>query len=157
MNTARGFAAFPPRPGRRGRSWWARAFVAAMEDTALDAVLLRRGRRFAGSGRVGPITISPGRISAVVEDPDGIVEVTVHLTQLTDADWDRLLDQVGAEAGGAPGRAAGGGRAPGRAPSRRYTTARCPARSCTQPTPSACPCCPRSATSSPTATAPTSA
>ncbi|GAA3064721.1 hypothetical protein GCM10010464_31400 [Pseudonocardia yunnanensis] len=99
MNTARGFAAFPPRPGRRGRSWWARAFVAAMEDTALDAVLLRRGRRFAGSGRVGPITISPGRISAVVEDPDGIVEVTVHLTQLTDADWDRLLDQVGAEAG----------------------------------------------------------
>jgi uncharacterized Zn finger protein len=99
MSTARGFAAFPARPGRRGRSWWARAFVAAMEDTALDAGLLRRGRRFAGSGRVGPITISPGRISAVVEDPDGIVEVTVHLTQLSDADWNRLLDQVGAEAG----------------------------------------------------------
>jgi uncharacterized Zn finger protein len=70
-----------------------------MEDAALDAVLLRRGRRFAGSGRVGPITISPGRITAVVEDPDGVVEVTVHLTELTDTEWDRLLDQVGAEAG----------------------------------------------------------
>ena len=99
MTQARGFPAFPPRPGRRGRSWWARAFVAAMEDAALDAGLLRRGRRFAGSGRVGPITVSPGRIAATVDDPDGIFEVTVHLTTLTDAEWDRFLDQVGAEAG----------------------------------------------------------
>jgi uncharacterized Zn finger protein len=99
MSAARGFSAFPPRPGRRGRSWWARAFVAAMEDAALDAVLLRRGRRFAGSGRVGPISVSPGRIAAVVEDPDAIYDVAVHLTELTAAEWDRFLDQVGAEAG----------------------------------------------------------
>jgi uncharacterized Zn finger protein len=70
-----------------------------MEDAALDAVLLRRGRRFAGSGRVGPITVSPGRIAATVNDPDGIFEVTVHLTTLTDVEWERFLDQVGAEAG----------------------------------------------------------
>ena len=97
--TARGFPAFPPRPGRRGRSWWARVFVAAMEDTALDATLLRAGRRFAGSGRIGPITVAPGRIAATVEDPDGIYEVVVHLARLTDAEWDRFLDQVRAEAG----------------------------------------------------------
>jgi uncharacterized Zn finger protein len=99
MTVAKGFPAFPPRPGRRGRSWWARAFVAAMEDAALDAGLLRRGRRFAGSGRVGPITVSPGRIAATVDDPDGIFEVAVHLTALTTAEWDRFLDQVAAEAG----------------------------------------------------------
>lgn len=96
---ARGFPAFPPRPGRRGRSWWARAFVAAMEDAALDATLLRAGRRFAGSGRIGPITVAPGRIAATVEDPDGIYDVVVHLSELTDGEWDRFLDQVRAEAG----------------------------------------------------------
>jgi uncharacterized Zn finger protein len=70
-----------------------------MEDAALDAGLLRRGRRFAGSGRVGPITVSPGRIATTVDDPDGIFEVAVHLTALTTAEWDRFLDQVAAEAG----------------------------------------------------------
>src|SRR5918999_366095 len=99
MTPARGSPAFPPRPGRRGRSWWARAFVAAMEDAALDATLLRAGRRFAGSGRIGPITVSPGRIAATVEDPDGIYDVVVHLAELTAAEWDRFLDQVRAEAG----------------------------------------------------------
>lgn len=97
--TARGFPAFPPRAGRRGRSWWARAFVSAMEDAALDAVLLRRGRRFAGSGRVGPITVAPGRIAAPVDDPDGSYDVVVHLAELTDAEWERFLDQIRAEAG----------------------------------------------------------
>jgi uncharacterized Zn finger protein len=97
--TARGFVAFPPRPGRRGRSWWARAFVAAMEDAALDAGLLRRGRRFAGSGRIGPITVAPGRIAATVEDPDGSYDVVVHLAELTSAEWERFLEQVRAEAG----------------------------------------------------------
>jgi hypothetical protein len=70
-----------------------------MEDAALDAGLLRRGRRFAGSGRVGPITVSPGRIAAVVEDPDGAYDVVVHLAQLTGAEWCRFLHQVRAEAG----------------------------------------------------------
>ena len=97
--SARGFPAFPPRPGRRGRSWWARAFVSAMEDAALDAGLLRRGRRFAGSGRVGPITVAPGRVAATVDDPDGSYDVVVHLAELTDAEWERFLDQVRAEAG----------------------------------------------------------
>jgi uncharacterized Zn finger protein len=97
--TALGFPAFPPRPGRRGRSWWAQEFVAAMEDAALAPTLLRRGRRFAGSGRVGPITVSPGRIGAVVDDPDGTFAVEVRVGVLDDAEWGRLLDQVAAEAG----------------------------------------------------------
>jgi uncharacterized Zn finger protein len=96
---ALGFPAFPPRPGRRGRSWWAREFVSAMEGTALHLTLVKRGRRFAGSGRVGPITVSPGRIGAVVDDPDGTFAVEVRLGVLDDEQWARLFDQVAAEAG----------------------------------------------------------
>ncbi|MEJ3651699.1 SWIM zinc finger family protein [Actinomycetes bacterium KLBMP 9759] len=99
MTAASGFPAFPARPGRRGRSWWAREFVAAMEDATHSLDLLRKGRRFAGSGRIGPITISPGRIAAAVDDPDGVFDVVVRLAELTDAEWARFLAQVGAEAG----------------------------------------------------------
>jgi uncharacterized Zn finger protein len=99
VTRARGFPAFPPRPGRRGRSWWARAFVAAMEDAALDATVMRRGRRFAASGRLGPVTVAPGRIAAAAEDPDGVYDVVVHLAELTGAEWERFIDQVRAEAG----------------------------------------------------------
>lgn len=100
MSTAaQGFSAFPPRPGRRGRSWWAREFVAAMEDATHDLNLLRRGRRFAGSGRVGPIAVSPGRIAAVADDPDGAFDVVVRIAAWDDAEWERFLDQVTAEAG----------------------------------------------------------
>ncbi|GAA2537784.1 hypothetical protein GCM10010210_04520 [Pseudonocardia hydrocarbonoxydans] len=100
VTPARGFPAFGARPGRRGRSWWARAFVAALEDAALDAGVLRRGRRFAGSGRLGPVTIAPGRVSAVADDPDdGLVETIVRIAELDDADWDRVLGRLAAEAG----------------------------------------------------------
>lgn len=97
MTRARGFPAFPARPGRRGRSWWAREFVAALEDAALDGSTLRHGRRFAG--RLGPISVAPGRVSAVADDPDGVVETVVDLPVLTDAEWDRFIEQVAAEAG----------------------------------------------------------
>lgn len=99
-SAARGFPAFPRRPGRRGRSWWARELLAALEDAALDATVLRAGRRFAGSGRIGPITVAPGRVSAVADDPDdGPVDVVVHLPELDDDGWHRFAVQVTAEAG----------------------------------------------------------
>jgi len=99
VTPVRGFPAFPPRPGRRGRSWWAREFVIAMEDAALDLVMLRRGRRFAASGRVGPIAVSPGRIAATVDDTDGAFDVVLHVGELDGAAWDRFLAQVVAESG----------------------------------------------------------
>ena len=99
MTVARGFPAFPARPGLRGRSWWAREFLAAMEDMVLGPVMLRRGQKFAGSGRVGPIAVSPGRIAAVVDDPDGAYDVVVRLAALDDAGWDRFLGLVADESG----------------------------------------------------------
>ncbi|WP_188197645.1 SWIM zinc finger family protein [Nonomuraea sp. SYSU D8015] len=98
MNAARGFRAFPPqRAGARfATSWWGRAWVKAVEDTSLDQVLLRKGRAYAKTGRLGPITVSPGRIAAVAESE---YDTVVRVEQLSDAEWERFLDQVAAKSG----------------------------------------------------------
>ncbi|MEE6260029.1 SWIM zinc finger family protein [Plantactinospora sonchi] len=98
----RGFAAFPPgRRVRAGRSWWGDAWIRALEDTSLDQTLLRRGRRYAGAGHVGPITVSPGRVAADVHDGDEeiLYRTRVFVEPLTDAQWDRFCDQVAVKAG----------------------------------------------------------
>jgi uncharacterized Zn finger protein len=100
VSVARGFSAFgAQRRSTRGQSWWARAWVQAVEDTSLDSDQLRRGRRYANSGQVGAITVSPGRIAAMVYSPEDTYEAVVHLDELTDDAWDRFLDQVAARAG----------------------------------------------------------
>lgn len=103
MTTALGFPAFParkPRPGRFARSWWGQAWLRALEDTSLDSEPLKRGRRFAFAGRVGPITVSPGRIAAQVYGEDGEVHDTVvFVERLTGEEWRRFLDEVSAKAG----------------------------------------------------------
>ncbi|TDO45435.1 hypothetical protein EV643_113208 [Kribbella sp. VKM Ac-2527] len=101
MSEARGFPAFGVQRGRstRGKSWWARAWVQAMEDTSLDSDQLRKGRRYANSGQVGTITISPGRIAATVHAPQDSYDAVVLVDRLSDDEWRRFLDQVGARAG----------------------------------------------------------
>lgn len=102
MNAAggavRGFAAFPPQSAgaRFATTWWGRAWVQAVEDTSLDHGLLRKGRAYAKTGQVGPITVSPGRIAAVTENE---YDTVVRVEQLGDAEWRRFLDQVAAKAG----------------------------------------------------------
>lgn len=99
---ARGFPAFPAQAGgrsTRGKSWWGRAWVQALEDTSLDNDQLRKGRRTANSGQVGTITISPGRLAATVYAPDDTYDAVVQIDQLDDGEWARFLDQVAARAG----------------------------------------------------------
>jgi len=99
---ALGFPAFPAHRGRRGtrgQSWWGRSWVQAMEDTSLDSDQLLKGRRYANSGQVGPITISPGRIAAVVQGPHDSYEAVVLVDQLSAVDWGRFLDEIAARAG----------------------------------------------------------
>ena len=99
----RGFPAFPPTRGhgRFARSWWGRAWLAALEDTALAAEPLRTGRRYARTGNVGTITVSPGRLAAPVhDDTDDTDHATrMLLAPLADAEWDRFLGQVAAHSG----------------------------------------------------------
>lgn len=101
MTTGRTFPAFPARRGAvRGRTWWGQAWTRAMEDTSLDQGRLARGRTYARAGRVGPITVSPGRLSAPVQgsDPEPY-QTVVYVERLRDPDWDRFLDEVAARAG----------------------------------------------------------
>lgn len=98
----RGFPAFArQRASRRfARSWWGHAWIKALEDTSLDQALLTRGRAYARAGRVGPITVSPGRIAALVQDDhDTPHQAVVHVERLTSAQWERLLDEIAARSG----------------------------------------------------------
>ncbi|GAA3507130.1 SWF or SNF family helicase [Streptomyces showdoensis] len=88
---------FAPLPPVRGsvfaRSWWGRAWLQALEDTALDGQQLKQGRRHARAGAVGAVSVRPGRITAVVQDPDGTAyRSDVLLQELSGAEWDRLVD-----------------------------------------------------------------
>jgi uncharacterized Zn finger protein len=103
MNEAKGFPAFPPqrRARRFARSWWGNAWLTALEQDALDAEQLRKGRRYAYAGHVGTTTVSPGRIAAAVHDGDADTpyRTVVHVERLGDAEWARFLDRVAARAG----------------------------------------------------------
>jgi uncharacterized Zn finger protein len=100
---ARGFPAFPAGPPRRrgfAETWWGNAWIKAMENTSLESGRLSRGRTYARAGRVGPITVSPGRIAAPVHGSrPRPYRTVVHVEQLTDAQWERFLDQVAGRAG----------------------------------------------------------
>ncbi|MFF2623869.1 SWIM zinc finger family protein [Oerskovia jenensis] len=104
--SAVGFPAFPPTGTatkgavRRGQSWWARAWVRAMEEFALDAGPLKKGRAYARTGRVGSITVSPGAVQARVQDDDGeMYHTVVSLEPLTDDEWDRFLRTLASRSG----------------------------------------------------------
>jgi uncharacterized Zn finger protein len=92
-DTTRTFPALPPVRGRGfAETWWGRTWVRALEDTALEAEQLKRGRRQARAGAVGAVSVRPGRITAVVRDRDGTGHRSdVLLQELDDAGWDRFL------------------------------------------------------------------
>ncbi|MER7519245.1 SWF or SNF family helicase [Streptomyces sp. NPDC126499] len=90
----RTFAALPPVRGAAfARTWWGRAWLKALEDTALDGQQLKAGRRHARAGAVGAVSVRPGRITAVVQDRDGTAYRSDVLCQeLSEEEWDRLVE-----------------------------------------------------------------
>ncbi|MER6997638.1 SWF or SNF family helicase [Streptomyces sp. NPDC000410] len=97
----RTFAALPPTRGRGfAQTWWGRAWLKALEDTALDSQQLKKGRKHAWEGAVGAVSVRPGRITAVVHDRDGTAyRGDVLLQELTAEEWDRFLDMAVDRAG----------------------------------------------------------
>lgn len=95
------FPALPPaRGGAFARTWWGVRWLKALEETALDAQQLRKGRKFARQGAVGAVSARPGRITAVVRGADGASHrADVLLREFTETEWDRLLEVAGREAG----------------------------------------------------------
>lgn len=97
----RTFAALPPSQGLGfASSWWGRAWLKALEDTALDGQQLKAGRRLAREGRVGAVSVRPGRLTAVVQDPDATAyRSDVLLQELSAEEWDRFLDMASERSG----------------------------------------------------------
>ncbi|GAA4924029.1 SWIM zinc finger family protein [Streptomyces coeruleoprunus] len=96
----RTFPQLAPVPGDTGEfaaTWWGNAWVDALEDTALDAARLARGRAYAGRGLVDAITVTPGRVTAYVHGSrPRPYRTEIRMRVLGDDDWDRLLDAAAA-------------------------------------------------------------
>ncbi|MFF7258914.1 SWIM zinc finger family protein [Streptomyces sp. NPDC008159] len=92
----RTFRAFPPRTSDGeafAESWWGNAWVTALEEGALDAARLTRGRAYADRGNVDAITVTPGLVLAYVHGSrPRPYRVQVRLRTLDDDEWDRFLD-----------------------------------------------------------------
>ncbi|MER5449182.1 SWIM zinc finger family protein [Streptomyces sp. NPDC002764] len=83
----------PPASGAFARTWWGNAWVTALEEGALDAKRLARGRSYAEQGHVDAITVTPGLVLAYVQGSrPRPYRVQVRLRTLEDADWQRFLD-----------------------------------------------------------------
>ncbi|TLS43847.1 hypothetical protein FE633_23470 [Streptomyces montanus] len=92
----RTFPALPPRPPGAGgfaETWWGNAWVAALEESALDPARLARGRVYAGKGRVDAVTVTPGLVLAYVHGSrPRPYRVQIRMRTLADRDWERFLD-----------------------------------------------------------------
>ncbi|WP_405654261.1 SWIM zinc finger family protein [Streptomyces sp. RK9] len=98
---SRVFPALPPRTDPDApfaSTWWGNAWIAALEDSALDPARLARGRAYAREGHVDTITVEPGRIRAYVHGSrPRPYRAELRMRTLTPADWDRLLDAAVAD------------------------------------------------------------
>ncbi|MFE9771960.1 SWIM zinc finger family protein [Streptomyces sp. NPDC005931] len=92
----RTFPRFPPQDPDRDRSsetWWGNAWITALEEGALDAKRLARGRGYAAQGHVDAITVTPGLVLAYVQGSrPRPYRVQVRLRTFGDADWERFLE-----------------------------------------------------------------
>ncbi len=93
----------PRAKGRRafGASWWGQAWTEALEQRArLDPNRLPRGRTYARTGAVGPLTLAPGEVLADVQGSRTTpYRVRVRVRQFDASEWDRLLDALASEIG----------------------------------------------------------
>ncbi len=94
-------ARLAPRPAgaARARTWWGKAWVRAVEEASYAEEDLRRGRRLARGGRVGGITVEPGRFLAAVEEGDDVLTVSGGLPELEPPLVAALAEVVAGESG----------------------------------------------------------
>jgi len=89
-----------PADARFAETWWGNAWVTALEEGALDAKRLARGRSYAEQGHVDAITVTPGLVLAYVQGSrPRPYRVQVRLGTLDDAEWARFLDAAAEQPG----------------------------------------------------------
>jgi uncharacterized Zn finger protein len=87
------------RRGDIGSSWWSRRFLGALESVLVGG-RMAAGRSYARKGQVVDMTLEPGRIVAQVQGTRATpYHVALHLPVVPDPDWDRIVANLGAQAG----------------------------------------------------------
>lgn len=89
----------PRRTTAKATTWWGRAWVRAVEESAYAAEDLLAARKLARAGRVGGITVEAGGYYAAVEDEGGVFTVAGVLPALDAEGRAALVETVAAEAG----------------------------------------------------------
>jgi len=89
----------PRRGGVRATTWWARAWVRAVEEAAYADDELAAGRLLARGGHVGAIGVAEGRYVATVDDRETAWTVEGSVPVLAGPDRDAFVEVVAAEAG----------------------------------------------------------
>lgn len=87
------------RPAGSARSWWARAWLRAVEESAYGEDEQRRARTLVRAGAVGGITVDAGSLHASVEDARGWWTATTRVPTLDAAAVETLVEVVAAESG----------------------------------------------------------
>lgn len=89
----------PRRSAVRATSWWGKAWVRAVEESAYAESDLVASRVLARGGHVGQIATEPGRFVAAVEDRHGLWTVAGGVPVLDRRDTEALVEAVAAESG----------------------------------------------------------
>jgi uncharacterized Zn finger protein len=86
------------RRGAFGKSWWASRWIAALEKL-VNPARLARGRTYARAGQIVSLDVERGRVRARVQGsrPEPYA-VTLTFRQLSDHDWDRVVDAMSSQA-----------------------------------------------------------
>jgi uncharacterized Zn finger protein len=86
------------RRGAFGKTWWASRWIDALEHL-VNAGRLARGRTYARAGRVLSLDVDRDGVKAVVKGSrPQPYQVSIQFKRLTDAEWQRVIDAMAAEA-----------------------------------------------------------
>jgi uncharacterized Zn finger protein len=84
--------------GAFGRSWWASRWIAALERLVSPS-RLARGRTYARAGQVVSLDVTRDGVNAVVQGSrPQPYRVRIKFKRLSDAEWERVVDAMSAEA-----------------------------------------------------------
>lgn len=88
-----------PRRGTAGATWWSKAWLRAVEESAFAQRDLLKGRATARAGAVGAITVAEGSLLAAVAEGDDVYTVTASLPVLDADGAATVVELVASEAG----------------------------------------------------------
>ncbi|HVO42390.1 MAG TPA: SWIM zinc finger family protein [Aggregatilineales bacterium] len=86
------------KKGAFRESWWAKRWILVLEGYGIGT-RLQRGRSYARGGQVLNIAIKPGEVTARVQGSRPTpYRITIRMPRLSDIEWEKVIDAMGAQA-----------------------------------------------------------